>query len=107
MALVAAVWLGTPLTRAALAGLAISFAGVTLIVGTSAGTHGDGWWLAIFAALCAPLCYAFATSYARKHAKDISAFDQSHGSMWAATLAVLPLASFGMDAALFEIQATL
>jgi len=93
-ALVAAIWLRTPLTRTALTGLAISFAGVTLIVGTSAGTHGDGWWLAICAALGAPLCYAFATSYSRRHAMDISAFDQSHGSMWAATIAVLPLALF-------------
>jgi drug/metabolite transporter (DMT)-like permease len=93
-ALVASVWLGTPLSRPVLIGLAISLAGVSLILGTSAGMHGDGWWLAICAALCAPLCYAIATNYTRRHASDIPAFDQCHGSMWAATLAVLPFALF-------------
>ncbi|HSD38851.1 MAG TPA: DMT family transporter [Rhodocyclaceae bacterium] len=93
-AVIAAIWLRTPLTRIALIGLAISLAGVSLIVGTSAGTRSDGWWLAIAAALCAPLCYSFATSYARKHASDMNSFDQSHGSMWAASIAILPLALF-------------
>lgn len=91
-ALIAALWLKTPLTRSALLGLAISFAGVTLIVGTSADTHAEGWWLSVSAALCAPLSYAIATNYTRRHANDIAAFDQSHGSMWAATVFVLPLA---------------
>jgi drug/metabolite transporter (DMT)-like permease len=91
-ALVAAVWLGTPLTRSALAGLALGFGGVLLIIGSNAGVHGEGAGLATLAALAAPLGYALATSYAKRHASHIAAFDQAHGSMWSATLTVLPLA---------------
>lgn len=91
-ALVAAIWLRTPLTRSALIGLALGFAGVLLIVGTNVGTAGEGAWLAALAALCAPLCYALATSYTKKYASQIASFDQAHGSLWAASLVVLPLA---------------
>ncbi|GAB2901912.1 DMT family transporter [Uliginosibacterium flavum] len=91
-AVVAAIWLRTPLTRSALIGLALGFGGVMLIVGTNVGTAGDGAWLAALAALCAPLCYALATSYTKKYASQIASFDQAHGSLWAASLVVLPLA---------------
>lgn len=91
-ALVAAIWLRTPLSRSVLAGLALGFGGVLLIVGGDTGQHGDGTWLATLAALAAPLGYALATSYARKHAGAIASFDQAHGSLWAASLTVLPLA---------------
>lgn len=91
-ALVAALWLRTPLSRSALAGLSLGFGGVLLIVGSEAGSRSEGAWLAALAALCAPLCYALATGYAKKHASTLDAFDQAHGSLWAASLSVLPLA---------------
>lgn len=91
-AIVAAVWLRTPFRRSAVAGLALAFGGVLLIVGADAGIHGSRAWLATLAAFCAPLCYALATSYARKHAAAIPPFAQAHGSMWSAALVVLPFA---------------
>lgn len=91
-AIVAALWLGAPLGPRAIAGLSLAFGGVLLILGADAGIHGNGGWLAALAALCAPLCYAIATSYARKHASAIPAFAQAHGSMWGACLVVLPFA---------------
>lgn len=91
-ALVAALWLRTPLKPMAMLGLALGFTGVLLIVGGNAGVHGEQGWIATLAALCAPLCYALATSYAKKYASGISAFAQAHGSMWTAALTVLPLA---------------
>ncbi|PLK49241.1 DMT family transporter [Uliginosibacterium sp. TH139] len=91
-ALVTRFWLGTPLSRGAAMGLSLGFAGVALIVGSEAGTRSDGAALAAGAALLAPLCYALATSYAKKHASHIPSFDQAHGSMWASSLCVLPLA---------------
>jgi drug/metabolite transporter (DMT)-like permease len=91
-ALVAAIWLRAPLKPMAILGLALGFSGVLLIVGGNAGLHGSQGWIATLAALCAPLCYAVATSYARKHAGHIPAFAQAHGSMWMAALVALPLA---------------
>ncbi|KAF7599925.1 MAG: EamA family transporter [Candidatus Dactylopiibacterium carminicum] len=91
-ALVVAIWLRVPLRSAAMLGLGLGFAGVLLIVGGNAGVHGNQGWIATLAALCAPLCYALATSYTRKHASHIPAFAQAHGSMWMAALVALPLA---------------
>lgn len=91
-ALVASIWLRTPLTRSAMLGLAMGFGGVLLIIGSNAGIHGEGAMLATLAALAAPLGYAIATSYAKKYASHIAAFDQAHGSLWSATFTVLPLA---------------
>jgi drug/metabolite transporter (DMT)-like permease len=103
-AIVAAIWLRAPLTRTVIAGLATGFVGVLFIVGSSAGTHGGDWWLAVFAALCAPICYAIATSYARLYAQGISSLDQAHGSLWAATLVVLPLLAANSTVATPDMQ---
>lgn len=94
-AAIAARWLHTPLGTPAAAGLLCGLAGVAVLVGSdNAPALGDNW-PAIAAALLAPLCYGIASAYAKAR-KDgplpISAFDNAHGSMWAATLLVAPLA---------------
>lgn len=91
-AVVARLWLGSPLSRSAMLGLAIGFGGVLLVVGADHSTRGSAAWLAAFAALCAPLCYAIATSYTKKYASALAAFDQAHGSLWGGCLCVLPFA---------------
>lgn len=91
-ALVAALWLRMPMRPLAMLGLALGFAGVLLVVGADLGTRGAEDWLSWLAALGAPLCYAIATSYTKKHAAAIPPFAQAHGSCWSAALTTLPLA---------------
>ncbi|WP_229505350.1 hypothetical protein [Massilia mucilaginosa] len=49
--------------------------------------------LAIAAALLAAFCYSVASTYA-KSAKAVEPFANAHGSMWAATLLVIPALPF-------------
>ncbi|HEX5127957.1 MAG TPA: DMT family transporter [Rhodocyclaceae bacterium] len=96
-AIVAAIWLRTPLTRTAMLGLALGFAGVAMIVGGDMlnSEPGDGsWLLPLLAALTAPICYGIASSYTKLYASDIDPYNNAHGSMWGAALLVLPVCLF-------------
>ncbi len=90
---IAAVWHRTAISPKTLAGLITGIAGVSLLVGLDAITFTEGAPLAILAALGAACCYGIASIYA-KAATHIKPFDNAHGSMWAATLLVLPLMPF-------------
>ena len=92
-AVVGAAWTGTPLSRRALFGLALGLAGVALLVGIDAAMLRGGTFAAIAMALGASLSYGVATNYARA-AKKIEPFANAHGSMWAATLMLLPAVPF-------------
>ena len=90
-AAIAALWLRTPLTPAVALGLAFGFAGVTVLVGQNTVLAGDTQWLALAAGLLAPASYSVASIYTRMHPGLATPFDNAHGSMWMASLAVLPL----------------
>ncbi|WP_028111028.1 DMT family transporter [Ferrimonas futtsuensis] len=90
-ALLAAIWGTAPLTRTTGLGLVLGLTGVAILVGFDAITLTPGAPLAIAASLSASLCYAIASMYARGRT-HIEPFDNAHGSLWGATLAVLPLA---------------
>ncbi|MBI4756979.1 MAG: DMT family transporter, partial [Betaproteobacteria bacterium] len=90
-AVVAALWLRTPVSRPAMAGLALGLAGVVLLVGGGVSVAERGVPAALAAALVAPLCYALASAYAKTTSAAVEPFDNAHGSMWAAALLVLPL----------------
>lgn len=92
-ALIAAAWQGVPLTRRALAGLALGVAGVGLLVGFDAAALRPWADLAVAACLGAAFCYALASNYA-KSAPAVEAHANAHGSMWAASLWLLPAAWF-------------
>jgi drug/metabolite transporter (DMT)-like permease len=64
---------------------------VAVLVGGGAAVKTGDWWLAVGAGLLAPLSYGVAGTYAKRAAALVSPFDNAHGSMWAATLIVLPL----------------
>lgn len=90
-AVIAAVWLRTPVTFPAALGLLLGVTGVAVLVGGDTALNTSHWWLAVAAALVAPLSYGISSTYARVTADVVAPFDNAHGSMWAATLLVLPL----------------
>lgn len=91
-AIVSAVWLRQRFQPSAILGLAIGIAGVACVAWEGIAVRGDGGWTALAAGLTAPLCYGIASAYSRRSPVPISAEDNAHGSMWASTWLVLPLA---------------
>ncbi|WP_210394685.1 DMT family transporter [Motiliproteus sediminis] len=88
-ALVGALWQREMPPRRALLGLLLGAMGVALLVGLDRITSEPGAAVAVAAALGAALCYGIASNYAR-HASAVEPFNNAHGSMWAATLWLLP-----------------
>jgi len=68
-------------------------AGVAVLFGFDDVATRPGAALAVAAALAAALCYSIASLYA-KSAKSVEPFANAHGTMWAATLFVLPALPF-------------
>ncbi|MBI5784290.1 MAG: DMT family transporter [Rhodocyclales bacterium] len=92
-ALIAALWLGAPLSGRTVAGLLLGVVGVGLLVGFDAVAMAPGAGLAIAASLGAAFCYAVASNYA-KSARAVEPLANAHGSMWAASLLMAPLLAF-------------
>uniref|UniRef100_A0A486XJU5 Permease of the drug/metabolite transporter (DMT) superfamily n=1 Tax=Rheinheimera sp. BAL341 TaxID=1708203 RepID=A0A486XJU5_9GAMM len=74
-------------------GLVLGICGVAILVGFDAALADSSALLAIAAAGGAACCYGIATWYTRL-AKPVPAFINAHGSMWAASLWLLPLLWF-------------
>lgn len=89
-ALIGRWWLHTPLTARMLLGMALGLAGVGLLAGVEAAALPQGAALAILAGLGGALCYGIATNYTRT-ARAVEPFANAHGSLWAATLMLVPL----------------
>ncbi|CAH1522248.1 Permease of the drug/metabolite transporter (DMT) superfamily [Vibrio owensii] len=92
-ALIGFIWYRSPLTKNAILGMAIGVTGVAVLVGWSAVKIGEEAILPIIASLLAACSYGIATNYT-KNAPQIPAFNNAHGSMWAAVIWVLPLLPF-------------
>ena len=90
-AVVGAIWLRTPVTGAVALGLCCGLAGVAVLVGHNLTLTGNADWPAIAAGLLAPLSYSLASIYTRARPGLATPFGNAHGSMWMATLVVLPL----------------
>jgi drug/metabolite transporter (DMT)-like permease len=88
-ALIAAAWQRAALGGRTLAGLALGVAGVGLLVGFDRVALQPGAGAAIAASLAAALCYAVASNYT-KAAKTVEPFANAHGSMWAASILLVP-----------------
>lgn len=87
------LWLRHRLTPKAALGLGLGVAGVALLVGLDQAMLQPGAGLAAAAALAAALCYGIASLYA-KQARAVEPLANAHGSMWAATLWLLPASFF-------------
>jgi drug/metabolite transporter (DMT)-like permease len=74
-----------------LLGLALGVVGVAVLVGFDPLLLQPGSGLAVAAGAAAACCYGIATHYT-KRAKPRQAFDNAHGSMWAAAIWLAPFA---------------
>ncbi|HEY0588646.1 MAG TPA: DMT family transporter, partial [Pseudoduganella sp.] len=92
-ALIAALWSRQAISGRSALGLILGTAGVALLVGFDQVTSREGAGIAIAAALVAAVSYSIASAYA-KTAKSVEPFANAHGSMWAATLLVIPVLPF-------------
>lgn len=104
-AVVAFLWLKDRLSGLRIAGLAIGFGGVLVLVWNQvAGQHDAGasaanTALAAAAALGATLLYGIAASYTKKHLTGVDSLTVATGTMAGATVILLPFALFWWPAA--------
>ncbi|MDQ7988511.1 MAG: DMT family transporter [Candidatus Dactylopiibacterium sp.] len=89
-----AVWLRQLPDLRTAAGLATGLAGVGLIVGVDPAAHDHAGLLAMAAGVAAPACYGLATTWLRTRSHGPAPAEAAHGSMFAATLVLLPLLPF-------------
>lgn len=92
-AIIGALWSRQAISGRSALGLVLGTAGVALLVGFDQVTSRQGAGIAIAAALVAAVSYSVASAYA-KTAKSVEPFANAHGSMWAATLLVIPVLPF-------------
>ncbi|MFC0253216.1 DMT family transporter [Massilia consociata] len=92
-ALVGAVWARQAVSGRSALGLLLGTGGVALLVGFDHVSERPGAFVAIGAALVAAFSYSIASQYA-KTARAVPPFANAHGSMWAATLFVIPALPF-------------
>ena len=90
-ALIAVAWLKSELSLSKWLGLAIGLVGVIVLAGVESMALPEGGMLAIAAGLGATFSYGIATNYT-KFAPNVESFANAHGSMWAATLVMIPVA---------------
>lgn len=88
---IGAIWLRSRPSPKALFGMLLGVIGVSLLVGVETVTLPERGTLAIVAGLGAAFSYGIATTYT-KSAKSVEPFANAHGSMWAATLMLVPFA---------------
>ena len=92
-ALIGALWSRQAVSGRTALGLVLGTGGVALLVGFDEVASRPGAGIAIAAALVAALSYSVASTWART-AKSVEPFANAHGSMWAATLLVIPVLPF-------------
>ena len=92
-ALIGALWSRQAVSGRTAFGLVLGTGGVALLVGFDEVASRPGAGIAIAAALVAALSYSVASTWART-AKSVEPFANAHGSMWAATLLVIPVLPF-------------
>jgi drug/metabolite transporter (DMT)-like permease len=90
-AIIAVVWLQSELSMYKWVGMGFGLVGVALLAGIESMTLPAGGMWAIAAGLVATLSYGIATNYT-KVAPNVESFSNAHGSMWAATLVMIPVA---------------
>jgi len=92
-AVIGAVWKRDAVNKRVILGLLLGITGVGLVVGLDRVALPPGAGLAIAACLLAASCYGIASNYARA-AQHVDSFATAHGSMWLATLFLLPALPF-------------
>lgn len=94
-ALIGAIWLGETLTAQRMAGLAIGFGGVVLLVADKVHVQPGALWptlAAAFACLCATLLYGFTGNFTKRYLAHVSPVAVAAGSQFgAAALLAVPM----------------
>jgi drug/metabolite transporter (DMT)-like permease len=89
-----AIWLSHPVTRTRLAGIALGFVGVVVLVGLQPGATSRDVVLAVAACLVAAACYALAGVYTKRALSDVPSHAIACASQVFAALALMPLLPF-------------
>ncbi len=89
-ALLSLIWLREPMSARGLAGLALGFAGVAVLVGGEGFSAGKMPGMSIAAAFLASFLYGVTSNYTQT-VKDTDPYVNVLGSLWIATLAMAPL----------------
>ncbi|MES2321186.1 MAG: DMT family transporter [Pseudomonadota bacterium] len=92
-ALIGAFYYRQPISGKKVLGLVLGTAGVALLVGFDDVTARPGAAMAIAAALVAAISYSIASAYTRT-VTNVEPFANAHGSMWGATVLVVPALFF-------------
>ncbi|KAF7788416.1 hypothetical protein PRUB_a3071 [Pseudoalteromonas rubra] len=92
-ALIAFFWHRTPLSIKSVIGMVLGICGVVILVGWDQTLISEKLIWPVLAGVLAAVSYGVASNYA-KNAPQIPAFDNAHGSMWAAVVWLLPLLPF-------------
>ena len=90
-AIVAFVWLGERLSRLAVVGLGVGFAGVVLLVSDKLDFDGGAATIGILAAMLASFSYGIAANYTRVKFTGVGSLELATGSQLAASILLLPL----------------
>jgi drug/metabolite transporter (DMT)-like permease len=90
-AVVAFLWLKDKMTPARVAGLAIGFSGVLVLLWDKISFNGNGTSWALAATLAASLFYGIAANYTKKHFAGTDPTVNAAGSLIGATLLLLPM----------------
>ncbi|MFC5474862.1 DMT family transporter [Paraherbaspirillum soli] len=91
-ALIAFLWLRTPMARTQVIGLLVGMVGVLTLVWNKIGEGLPSVWLAIAAVLLATLFYGIAINYSKQRLAGVPPFVVAFGSQFFATVVLLPLA---------------
>ncbi|WOJ94719.1 DMT family transporter [Congregibacter variabilis] len=91
--LIGFVWRGKPITRRAIVGLLLGMSGVASLVGLGGLAVKPEALFAVILTASAAICYGIASSYA-EYAEKVETYANAHGSLWAATLLLLPFIPF-------------
>ncbi len=98
-ALVAWVWLSERLSKMAVIGLMVGFAGVAVLTGDSESLASPGSTLAVIAAIGGAFFYGIGANYARRYTKHLKSMSVATGSMLFPAILLLPLSvAFWPDA---------
>jgi len=106
-AIVAYAWLRERLTPYQVAGLALGFGGVMVLLWGKTAFTGDAAAPAVAACLLATLSYGIAANYTRRHLSRASPMAIATGSQIAAALCLLPLALWRVPSSMPALEAWL
>jgi drug/metabolite transporter (DMT)-like permease len=92
-AIVAAIFLGEPLTLRKIAGIGVAFSGVVALVGLSPVSHDTKTLMSIGACLLAASSYGFSGAYIKRKMADAPPIGLAAGSMLTAAIMLAPFAA--------------